>query len=126
MCSHAGPSGGRHDRCYLFGCSGGRGVGPRRGGAVAPRRGRKKLGAKPMANNTLFQSIWGALLPATTTRNAEAAPAYAFEPRHALAQYASTGCLNTTFYATDAEQLDTVLALCERLEPEFIARVAIH
>src|SRR4029434_9008596 len=33
---------------------------------------------------------------------------------------------NTTFYATDAEQLDTVLALCERLEPEFIARVAIH
>jgi 60 kDa SS-A/Ro ribonucleoprotein len=79
-----------------------------------------------MANKTLFQSIRGALLPATTTRNAEAAPAYALEPRHALAQYASTGCLNTTFYATDAEQLDTVLALSERLEPEFIARVAIH
>jgi hypothetical protein len=79
-----------------------------------------------MANKTLFQSICGALLPATTTRNAEAAWAYAFEPRHALAQYASTGCLNTTFYATDAEQLETVLALCERLEPEFIARLAIH
>src|SRR5262245_56783001 len=79
-----------------------------------------------MANNTLFKSMRGALVPAANTRNAAAAPAYAFEPRDALAQYASTGCLRTTFYATDAEQLETVLALCEEVEPEFIARVAIH
>jgi 60 kDa SS-A/Ro ribonucleoprotein len=79
-----------------------------------------------MANTGLFRSIWGHLLPATDTRNDEGAPAYAFEPRHALAQYATTGCLHTTFYATDAEQLDRVLALCAQVEPEFIARAAIY
>src|SRR5262249_29534100 len=101
-------------------------AGERGHGAVEPWPRGGKAGIKPMANKTLFQSIWGAVLPAPNTRNSEAAPAYALEPRHALAQYASTGCLNTTFYATDTEQLDTVLALCEGLEPEFIARVAVH
>ncbi len=79
-----------------------------------------------MASKTLFQSIWGRLLPATDARNDEGAPAYAFEPRHALAQYAATGCLNTTFYATDAQQLDAVRALCDQVDPEFIARAAIY
>jgi 60 kDa SS-A/Ro ribonucleoprotein len=79
-----------------------------------------------MANTGLFRSIWGNLLAATDTRNDEGAPAYAFDPRHALAQYATTGCLHTTFYATDAEQLDRVLALCAQVEPEFIARTAIY
>jgi 60 kDa SS-A/Ro ribonucleoprotein len=101
------------------------GVGSRRGGAVAPE-GAGKAEARTDGKHNAVPVDMGALLPATTTQNAEAAPAYAFEPRHAMAQYASTGCLNTTFYATDVEQLDTVLALCERLEPEFIARGAIH
>ena len=83
-------------------------------------------GGHGMASKTLFQSIWGRLLPATDARNDEGAPAYAFEPRHALAQYAATGCLNTTFYATDAQQLDAVRALCDQVDPEFIARAAIY
>ena len=44
----------------------------------------------------------------------------------ALAQYAATGCLNGTFYAGADAQLETVLALAQQVEPEFVAKVAIH
>ncbi|HJP95158.1 MAG TPA: hypothetical protein VJ875_24620 [Pyrinomonadaceae bacterium] len=53
-----------------------------------------------MANKTLFKSLIGKLVPATDAVNEERAPAYALSPKHQLAQYAATGCLNTTFYAT--------------------------
>jgi 60 kDa SS-A/Ro ribonucleoprotein len=79
-----------------------------------------------MANKSLFQSIVGKLLPRTDAINEEFAPAYRFSDKHALAQFAATGCLNSTFYATDAEQLDKVLALCQKVEPEFIARTALY
>ncbi|HAK93933.1 MAG TPA: RNA-binding protein [Planctomycetes bacterium] len=79
-----------------------------------------------MASKSLFQSLFGALIPATDARNSEAAPAYAYPPKHKLAQLAATGCLNGTFYADDRDQLDTVLALCKEIEPEFIAKTAIY
>src|SRR5690606_6852649 len=79
-----------------------------------------------MANSTLFQSLRGKLLPATDTVNDEQAPAYAFSARHALAQYAVTGCLSGTFYATAETQLETVLKLCREVEPEFIAKTAVY
>ena len=50
-----------------------------------------------MANKTLFKSLIGKLMPATDAVNEELAPAYALAPKHQLAQYAVTGCLNTTF-----------------------------
>lgn len=81
-----------------------------------------------MANRHLFEQIKllvGAKLPATDTINEERAPAYAFTPRQALAQYAATGCLNSTFYASAGEQLERVLALGRSIEPEFIARTAV-
>jgi 60 kDa SS-A/Ro ribonucleoprotein len=78
-----------------------------------------------MANATLFRSIVGALIPRADARNAENAPAYVRSPEQALAQFAATGCLNTTFYATAAEQLESVLELSTRVEPEFVARTAI-
>ena len=78
-----------------------------------------------MANKNLFKSIVGKLLPATDALNEERASAYAFEPKHALAQYAATGCLNRTFYASDAGQLAKVLELCAQVEPEFIAKAAV-
>jgi 60 kDa SS-A/Ro ribonucleoprotein len=78
-----------------------------------------------MANTTLFRSLVGTLVPATNARNEEGAPAYALPPEHALAQYAATGCLHTTFYATDEEQLDRVLNLCAGVAPEFIAKTAL-
>jgi len=78
-----------------------------------------------MANKNLFKSLVGKLIPATDAVNEERAPAYALTPKQALAQYAATGCLNATFYASAEEQLAKVLELCERVEPEFIARTVI-
>jgi 60 kDa SS-A/Ro ribonucleoprotein len=46
-------------------------------------------------------------------------------PKHALAQFAATGTLNTTFYADSGEQLDKILGFCESVEPEFIAKTAV-
>jgi 60 kDa SS-A/Ro ribonucleoprotein len=70
-----------------------------------------------MANKNLFNP---------KTRNEAGGNAYAMAPKQALAQYAATGCLNGTFYATANEQLANVLALCERIEPAFIARTAVY
>src|SRR5436190_11587976 len=78
-----------------------------------------------MANKTLFKSLIGKLIPATDAVNEERAPAYALSPKHQLAQYAATGCLNTTFYATADEQLAKVIELCADIDPEFIAKTAV-
>lgn len=78
-----------------------------------------------MANKTLFKSLIGKLMPATDALNEERAPAYALSPKHQLAQYAATGCLNTTFYASSDEQLAKVLELCAEIDAEFIAKTAV-
>ena len=78
-----------------------------------------------MANKTLFKSLFGKLPPATDALNEELAPAYALSPKHQLAQFAATGCLNTTFYATAGEQLAKVLELCTEIDPEFVAKTAV-
>ena len=70
-----------------------------------------------MVNTQLFQTRPGAQLPAANTHNAAQAPAYAFSPRHQLAQLAATGCLSQTFYASAEDQLQRVLALAQGLEP---------
>ena len=79
-----------------------------------------------MANKSLFRSIAGKLMPATDARNDHNAPAYAFSPAHALAQYSLTGCLNSTFYAGAEDQLSKVLELCQGVSADFIARTAIY
>lgn len=79
-----------------------------------------------MANKQLFRSLIGKLIPATDTINHERAPAYAFEPKQRLAQYIATGCLNGTFYATGEEQLAQMLDLCGKVEPHFLAQMAVY
>jgi hypothetical protein len=79
-----------------------------------------------MANKTLFASLRDALIPQTDTVNSENAPAYALAPKQALAQYAATGCFGRTFYATAGEQLTRVLELCDAVDREFVARLAIY
>ena len=79
-----------------------------------------------MANTTLFRSLVGALIPGAGARNDAGGPAYTLPPRHALAQYAATGCLNTTFYATAEHQLERVLDWCGRVTPEFVAKTAVY
>src|SRR6266567_2759021 len=78
-----------------------------------------------MANKILFKSLIGKLMPTTDALNEERAPAYALSPKHQLAQYAATGCLNTTFYASADDQLAKVLELCADIDAEFIAKTAV-
>ncbi|WP_018238567.1 RNA-binding protein [Ensifer sp. BR816] len=79
-----------------------------------------------MVNKAIFKSYLGKLLPGTDATNHEGAPAYPLSARETLAQYAVTGTFNGTFYANGAEQLDAVKALALQVEPEFLAKVAIH
>lgn len=79
-----------------------------------------------MANKQLFKTLFGKFLRPTDTQNAEQAPAYQYTERHALAQYAATGCLNATFYADAESQLETVLKLCAKADPLFIAKTAVY
>jgi 60 kDa SS-A/Ro ribonucleoprotein len=79
-----------------------------------------------MANIQLFQSLKGKFLPAASAVNFEGAPAYALSPRHRLAQYAATGCLNATYYASAETQLETVLELCKEVDAHFIAQTAVY
>ena len=46
--------------------------------------------------------------------------------RHQLAQYAATGCLNSTYYASDDDQRRAILDLARRVEPDYLARVALY
>ena len=79
-----------------------------------------------MANKKLFNSLRGWLVPATDSVNEEGATAYRFSSEAELAQYAATGCLNSTFYATAQDQLAKVLELSNRVDSEFIALTAIY
>lgn len=78
-----------------------------------------------MANPSLFRSLVGKLSPKTDTQNAAGAPAYALSAKHALAQYAATGCLNRTYYASADEQLDKVQMFANAVEPQFVAKTAV-
>ena len=79
-----------------------------------------------MANKTLFKSLIGKLMPATDALNEHQAPAYQLTPKQQLAQYAVTGCMNSTFYVSAEEQLAKVLELCEQVDASFIAKTAIY
>ncbi|MDX2200426.1 MAG: RNA-binding protein [Phycisphaerae bacterium] len=79
-----------------------------------------------MANKAIFNSTPGAMLPKANTRNEAGGSAYKLSPQHSLAQYAATGCINGTFYATADEQLERILNLAGQVAPEFVARVALY
>lgn len=79
-----------------------------------------------MANKTLFKSYRGGRLPHADTVNEAGGGAYRFGDKHALAQYAATGCLNGAYYASASDQLATVLGLCARVDAGFIARAAVY
>lgn len=78
-----------------------------------------------MASRTLFKST-KRLAPPTNTVNLAGGTAYEMSDEAALAQYASTGALNGTFYATAEDQLQTALQLAAKVSPEYLARVAVY
>ncbi|MEM6328091.1 MAG: RNA-binding protein, partial [Bacteroidota bacterium] len=76
-------------------------------------------------NTTLFRTLRGRLTPAADARNHERAPAYALTPEQALAQFAATGTLHATFYASAEAQLEDILHLATEVEPTFVAQTAV-
>ena len=64
--------------------------------------------------------------PVANTNNEAGGRAYAFSPEHALAQYAATGTMHNTFYASAEQQLDAVLALVAKVPPEMVAKTAVY
>ena len=79
-----------------------------------------------MANKSLFSSALNIFLPKPDTRNQAGGLAYSLSPKQSLSQYAATGCLNGTFYAGADQQLANVIELASKVEPEFLARVALY
>jgi 60 kDa SS-A/Ro ribonucleoprotein len=79
-----------------------------------------------MANKSLFAGYAGKLLPRANAKNRESAPAYAYGPKHKLAQLAVTGTLSRTFYATSRAQLADVMEQARNVEPAFLAKAAIY
>nr|WP_298146984.1 TROVE domain-containing protein [uncultured Pseudomonas sp.] len=78
-----------------------------------------------MANFKLFNTQ-EAQLPASDALNQQQAPAYAYQPKHKLAQLAVTGCLNQTFYADAETQLVEVLKLVAELDARYVAKAALY
>ena len=78
-----------------------------------------------MAMKSLFASYAGRLLSRPDAQNREGAPAYAYGPRHALAQMAMTGTLSPTFYASEHRQLADVTEAVGKVDPAYLAKAAI-
>jgi 60 kDa SS-A/Ro ribonucleoprotein len=77
-----------------------------------------------MAHKALF-------MPASKSKTADTSNeangrAYAFSPEHTLAQYAATGTFNQTFYAHEVDQLQKVLDLASKVDPEIVAKTAVY
>jgi 60 kDa SS-A/Ro ribonucleoprotein len=77
-----------------------------------------------MVFKQLFQSAGKA--KSATARNEAGGKAFAFSPEHALAQYAVTGTLHNTFYASASDQLEKLIELADACSPDFVARVALY
>ncbi|PXW43593.1 TROVE domain-containing protein [Klebsiella oxytoca] len=80
---------------------------------------------KHMANLLLFRSLLRDA-PLANAQNHERAAAFAFTPRHKLAQMVMTGCMNETFYASAQAQLSDVLEIAKDLDDLFLAKLAIY
>lgn len=79
-----------------------------------------------MANKKLFSGVRGPLVPRATAINEAGGAAYALPAKQALAQFAATGTLNGTFYASAEDQLENTLRLAQSVEPEFLAKTALY
>ena len=82
-----------------------------------------------MANKNLFKSKKSSALikkSKSLVFNEAGGLAYSLDDKAALAQYAMTGTLNSTFYASEQDQLNKVIELSKKCDPEFIAKLAVY
>lgn len=78
-----------------------------------------------MANQKIFASTSQAR-PAADTFNRAGGRAYSMSAKGALAQMVVTGVFNDTFYASAKDQLDMAKELVSKVEPEFLAKLAVY
>lgn len=80
-----------------------------------------------MANKSLFSSQRTPVVPVADMLNAAGGKAYAYNPKHALAQIAATNCFNGTFYASAQDNLKIAQDAARALDgdPKFIAQTAV-
>lgn len=76
-----------------------------------------------MANTSLFK-MFSRAMGGNTTNHAGGA-AYKRSDAQALAQLAATGCLNTTFHVDAQVQLQTLLEVAQKVDPQFLAKTAL-
>lgn len=83
-----------------------------------------------MASKKLFSNTTNSnsdrVAKATDTVNNSGGQAYSLSDKGALAQYAMTGCFNSTYYASDKEQLDKIIELSKKVSTEFLAKLAVY
>lgn len=80
-----------------------------------------------MATKNLFKSVSSAVsVKPTNTVNNAGGTAYSLSDKAALAQYAMTGCFNGTYYCSDEDQLKKSLELANKVEPKFLAKLAVY
>lgn len=79
---------------------------------------------KRLFNNSVKKSAFH--IPPADTFNGAGGKAYSMSDRHSLAQYVATGCFNSTYYTSAETQLATVLELANKVDPEFLGKVAIY
>jgi 60 kDa SS-A/Ro ribonucleoprotein len=84
-----------------------------------------------MSNKKLFsnknkQVVSNKKTLSTNTVNEAGGTAYKLSDKAALAQYAMTGTFNGTYYTSDAEQLKKTLELANKVDPKFVAKLAVY
>jgi 60 kDa SS-A/Ro ribonucleoprotein len=79
-----------------------------------------------MANKNLFKSNRTFGVKAATAVNEAGGRAYSRTDEEALAQYVVTGTLNSTYYASADEQLDTILQKAAGCSTQFLAEAAVY
>jgi len=82
----------------------------------------KKLFSNSSKKSTVSKKV---TLPANTVNEAGGI-AYKLSDKAALAQYAMTGTFNGTYYASDADQLKRTLELANKVDPKFVAKLAVY
>ncbi|MEM8678908.1 MAG: TROVE domain-containing protein [Planctomycetota bacterium] len=79
-----------------------------------------------MANQTLFSGT-NSKLPRADGINEAGGRAYRLDAKHALAQFAATGCFHGVFYNTAETQLTQLRALVDQVDDhEYLAKLAVY
>jgi 60 kDa SS-A/Ro ribonucleoprotein len=82
--------------------------------------------SKKSVKKSVKKAISSKITKVTDTINNAGGTAYSLSDKAALAQYAMTGCFNGTYYTSDKDQLNRTLELANKVDPEFVAKLAIY